>query len=108
MKKGTRIHNQLPWGLKGKLRATAFFVFSSPLPRIEPALKALELLGGRPEEALFIGDAIFDIKCGAAAGLHTCYISYVEGPYPHEDNFPTYHIGNLRELLLWPTASNML
>jgi len=69
-------------------------------PHPGPALKALELLDGRAEDAIFIGDAIFDIQCGSAAGLHTCYVSYETPPlYPHTDVFPTYRIRNLRELL---------
>lgn len=42
-----------------------------PKPHPEPVLKALELLGSPPEDAVFIGDSRHDMVCGRAAGVAT-------------------------------------
>jgi pyrophosphatase PpaX len=43
-----------------------------------PALKACELLKIRPEEAIMVGDSIYDILCGKNAGCSTAVVSYSE------------------------------
>ena len=43
-------------------------------PHPEPALLALEKLNAKPGETVFIGDAIFDIQCGHAAGTATAFV----------------------------------
>ncbi|GIM30476.1 pyrophosphatase PpaX [Clostridium polyendosporum] len=45
-------------------------------PEGEPALKACELLGVLPEEALMVGDSHLDILCGQNAGCKTCGVKY--------------------------------
>lgn len=40
-------------------------------PSAEPVLTALSKIGKKPEEALFIGDYIVDVKAGKAAGTDT-------------------------------------
>lgn len=45
-------------------------------PDAEPALKACEVLGIKPEEALFVGDSHFDIMCGHNAGMKACFVGY--------------------------------
>ncbi len=45
-------------------------------PDPEPALLACEKLGVRPEQAVFIGDAEFDIACGKAAGMATALVEW--------------------------------
>lgn len=45
-------------------------------PHPEPVLKALELLGAKPEEALMIGDSVFDIKCAHNAGIKAVLVSW--------------------------------
>ena len=45
-------------------------------PDPEPALLALRELGAVPERSVFVGDAIFDIKCGAAAGMDTAFVEW--------------------------------
>lgn len=40
-------------------------------PNPEPALFALKKLGAKAEEAVFVGDSPFDIRCGVAAGIKT-------------------------------------
>lgn len=53
-----------------------------PKPHPEPVLFALEKLGVRPEEALFVGDSPHDIAAGRAAGTRTAGVLW--GPFPHE------------------------
>jgi len=45
-------------------------------PHPDPALRVLELTGCRPEEALMVGDASYDILMGHAAGCRTCGVTY--------------------------------
>jgi pyrophosphatase PpaX len=49
---------------------------SNHKPHPEPALKALELLGGNPGEALFAGDSPYDIECGKNAGVKTVLVGW--------------------------------
>ncbi|HST59517.1 MAG TPA: HAD-IA family hydrolase [Longimicrobium sp.] len=53
-----------------------------PKPHPEPVLFALEKLGVRPEEALFVGDSPHDIAAGKAAGTRTAGVLW--GPFPRE------------------------
>jgi pyrophosphatase PpaX len=50
-----------------------------PKPHPEPVLKALDLLGAAPREAVFIGDSRHDIECGRAAGVKTAAVLW--GPF---------------------------
>jgi pyrophosphatase PpaX len=62
-----------------------------PKPHPEPVLKALERLGARPGEAVFIGDSRHDIECGRAAGVRTAAALW--GPFDRchlEDLRPDY------------------
>lgn len=54
-----------------------------PKPHPEPALRALEQLGTRPANALFVGDSIHDMQCGRAAGVQTAAVLW--GPFRRED-----------------------
>lgn len=73
-------------------------------PAAGPALKAMELLGSKPEESWFIGDSLHDIACGQAAGIGTIGVTW--GIIP-KGGFkliqPTYtcdEVAQLSELLL--------
>ncbi|MFP4416557.1 MAG: HAD family hydrolase, partial [Chitinispirillaceae bacterium] len=69
-------------------------------PAPEPAYKALELLGARSKsEALFIGDAIYDIKCGHDAGLDTAFVSWSHNDPVTFSVSPTYIVKEFSELL---------
>jgi HAD superfamily hydrolase (TIGR01509 family) len=50
-----------------------------PKPHPESALLALSKLNGNPEEAVFIGDSIFDIKCAKSAGIRCGAVLYGAG-----------------------------
>ncbi len=45
-------------------------------PNPEPVLIACEKLGIAPKESIYIGDSVFDILCGKAAGAKTCGVAY--------------------------------
>ncbi len=49
-------------------------------PHPEPALEALRRLEAAPEEATFIGDSPFDIRCAHAAGITAGAVEW--GPFP--------------------------
>jgi pyrophosphatase PpaX len=54
-----------------------------PKPHPEPVLQALELLGARAQETVFVGDARYDIECGRAAGVKTAAVLW--GPFTRSD-----------------------
>lgn len=45
-------------------------------PEGEPAIKACEILGVDPSEALMVGDSSYDLLCGKNAGCFTCGVEY--------------------------------
>lgn len=45
-------------------------------PDPEPALLAIQRLGIEPEEALMVGDTVYDIACGNRAGAKTVLVSW--------------------------------
>lgn len=45
-------------------------------PEPEPVLKACEKLEVDPKNAIMVGDSVFDIKSGIAAGCRTCAVTY--------------------------------
>jgi pyrophosphatase PpaX len=64
---------------------------TNPKPHAEPVLLALERLGRRPAEAVFIGDSRHDIESGRAAGVKTAAVLW--GPFDRdhlEDLDPDY------------------
>ena len=48
-------------------------------PNPEPVNKILQALDCRPEDAIVIGDAPYDILMGCNAGVKTCAVSYGNG-----------------------------
>lgn len=68
-------------------------------PLGDPALKACEILGVSPEEAIMVGDSHNDILCGRNAGCKTCLVKYtalnIDELLMHE---PDYIIGSVEEL----------
>ena len=45
-------------------------------PEPEPVQKALSALGVAPEEALYVGDSPYDIRCGKNAGVFTAAVTW--------------------------------
>ena len=68
-------------------------------PYPDPALWTLDQLDARPEQALFVGDSLFDVQCGNGAGCDTCYVSWGHRPVSEIAPVPTYVIDRLEELL---------
>jgi len=64
-------------------------------PDPEPVLKALELMGRRPSDGMFVGDSTHDMKCGRAAGVMTAAALW--GPYTRAQLEPTAPDTWLRE-----------
>lgn len=48
-------------------------------PAPDPVLAIVEHLGWDIEETIVVGDAVFDIEMGRAAGAHTCAVTYGNG-----------------------------
>lgn len=67
-------------------------------PDPQPAFKAMELLGGSPQESIFIGDATFDIECGHAAGTFTAFVNWsINNPCSLRIK-PDYYLDDMRDL----------
>lgn len=48
-------------------------------PDPEPVLLAVERLGGRPPQAVYVGDAVVDVLAGKAAGMATVAVTWGAG-----------------------------
>lgn len=48
-------------------------------PNPEPVNRTLEKFGFRPEEAIVVGDTVFDVDMGKNAGTKTCGVTYGNG-----------------------------
>ena len=71
-------------------------------PDPEPVLLALARLGleGKGEEVLFVGDSIFDLIAGRAAGVRTAAATWGTSTREQmEPEMPDYWIGGLSEVL---------
>ncbi|MBT4090049.1 MAG: HAD-IA family hydrolase [Deltaproteobacteria bacterium] len=68
-------------------------------PHPAPAFKALEMLNGNGQDALFIGDAYFDIECGQQAGIDTALVSWSQNDPNSIQPAPTYIIQQMSDLL---------
>lgn len=69
-------------------------------PHAEPVLKALSVVGKTPAETLFVGDSVFDIMAGRAAGVQTGAALW--GPFPRADlaaQRPDYLFETITDLL---------
>ena len=71
-------------------------------PSPEPVLIALDRLGAAPEQALMVGDSMFDIKCAHNAGVKAALVSWAEA-VSEEDrtgpDAPEYFIEKPEDLL---------
>ncbi len=68
-------------------------------PDPEPVLFALDYFNAGREEALFIGDAEFDIKSGFSAGVDTAFASWGPNSPDELKTRPVYILNNLKELI---------
>jgi pyrophosphatase PpaX len=68
-------------------------------PDPEPVRLALERLGYEPAEAVFVGDSVYDMEAGNAAGVTT--IAALWGPFDRaqlESSRPTYYLESISGL----------
>ncbi len=68
-------------------------------PRPEPAWLLCERLGVRPEECVLVGDYLYDIQCGKAAGTLTVLLT--NGTPPKFEADPDLTIHRLEDLREW-------
>jgi len=65
----------------------------------EPVTNALNELGVTPEDAIFIGDTVYDVMAGKAAGCHTVFLLNDFNKEVLEKEKPDRVIRNVSELL---------
>lgn len=105
------VTSRMPQTLTVYLKETGIYNYFSVLitpedtdkhkPEPEPALEALRHLGAKPEQALFIGDSLFDIECGSRAGIDTAFVTW---SHNNPDVFPvkpTWSIDDMRDCCNW-------
>lgn len=68
-------------------------------PHPAPILKALEKLGAEPEDAIMIGDSIFDIQCAHNAGVKAVQVTWGAALEHLEQEEPDYLVDNALEIL---------
>ena len=71
-------------------------------PDPEPVRVALERLGSKPEEAVMIGDSVFDVLCARGAGVKTAIVGWAVAFFDKDkacENAPDYVIEKAWDLL---------
>ncbi len=73
-----------------------------PKPAPDPVLTALKRLQVQPREAVFIGDTVFDIACGRAAGVQVGAVGWgAHLPQDLKAAQPDYYFETPTDLLNW-------
>jgi phosphoglycolate phosphatase-like HAD superfamily hydrolase len=68
-------------------------------PEPDVIFKALEALGAKPDECLFVGDSAADMQAGKRAGVRTAAVTYGYGRRADLEQWhPDYWIDDLRQL----------
>jgi len=74
-------------------------------PAPDVILTALNALGARPEECLFVGDSTVDMEAGKRAGVKTCAVRYGYGKIDELARLePDYWVDDLRDLVGTPSV----
>ncbi|WP_409295437.1 pyrophosphatase PpaX [Peribacillus sp. SCS-26] len=102
----TKMHDTVLRGLK-VARLDRFFDIIIGLddverakPDPEPLMKALDILGSKPEEAIMVGDNHHDILGGKNAGTRTAGVAWTAKGRDHLDQFePDYMLEHMSDLL---------
>ncbi|MDF2593601.1 MAG: HAD-superfamily hydrolase, subfamily variant 1 [Clostridia bacterium] len=68
-------------------------------PHPAPVLKALEKLGAAPEEAIMVGDSIFDIQCAHNAGVKAIQVAWGAALEHLEQEPPDFLVDNALEIV---------
>jgi len=72
-------------------------------PAPDVIFRALDALGAKPEDCLFVGDSCADMEAGRRAGVKTCAVRYGYGKQEALARFePDYWVDDLRELAAAP------
>lgn len=75
---------------------------TNPKPHPECALLACERLGVRPEEAVLVGDSVYDLGAAKAAGIKSIAVTYGSGArHDLEAEMPDLILDTPEELLQW-------
>jgi 2-phosphoglycolate phosphatase len=75
-------------------------------PNPDVILKALEALGARPEDCLFVGDSTADMEAARRAGVRSCAVTYGYGAREDLARWaPDYWVDDLGELVPEDTLS---
>jgi pyrophosphatase PpaX len=76
-------------------------------PHPAPILKALEKLGATTEEAIMVGDSIFDIQCAHNAGVKAVQVSWGAALEHMQQETPDYLVNNAMEIVDIVSGKNM-
>ncbi len=69
-------------------------------PNPAPAIKALELLNAKPQEAIMVGDSVFDIHCAHGAGVKSVLVKWsAANGFQGDDASADYVVHDTIELL---------
>jgi phosphoglycolate phosphatase len=69
-------------------------------PAPDVLLRAMEAVGARPEDCLFVGDSAADMEAGRRAGMRTCAVRYGYGKAEDMERWsPDYWISHPSELI---------
>ena len=68
-------------------------------PEPEPVLEAMKRLGSSPDNTVFVGDALFDVRSGNAAGVDTVFVNWSHNDVSELEESPTYVIDTMQDLL---------
>lgn len=69
-------------------------------PNPAPVVKALELLGARPAEAIMVGDSVFDIHCAHGADVKAVLVKWSAAHgFQGDDASADYVVHDTRELM---------
>ena len=83
-------------------QAISVIVAADDVSRVKPdpemALKAIAQIGGEPQDAIVVGDMIFDIQMGKSAHMKTCAVTYGNGT-PEQLASADYVIDDFKLLL---------
>jgi pyrophosphatase PpaX len=74
-------------------------------PHPEPVLLAMQRLGARPDQSVYIGDAEFDISSGVAAGIDTIFVQRSHNRALRLPTEPAWIVDGLEELCVGDTPA---
>ena len=69
-------------------------------PNPAPVIKALELLGAQPQDAIMVGDSVFDIHCAHGADVKAALVKWSAAHgFQGDDESADYIVHDTEELL---------